>query len=101
MSETFLLHPELRLMPCLTIEPREMKPLAMDGDEYEFGALGIGSLVLPDGATALVLSVHMPDGAARMAVLNSDDCQRMLPVLENALLSSTIAAPPASDDAVN
>lgn len=95
MSDTFTLEPKLLLLPCLAVVPERITEIAPGDIEREFGAIGVGSALSPNNKPLLVLSIHLPDGDARMAVLDAEDCARMLPVLQDTLIAmANIASPP-------
>lgn len=85
MSDISTLQPELTLVPCLALEPRSLTGLPEMTGDFEFGALGVGTVQLDNGQEALALSIHEVDGGARIAVLSVDDCLRLLPLLGEAL----------------
>lgn len=91
MTTTFTLRPELMLTACDTIAPHRVTPPGPTDVEAASGAIGCGSMLLPDGTPVLVLSVHMADGDTRMALLDADATERFMRLLEEPMLSCMAA----------
>ncbi|MCE7797882.1 hypothetical protein LWE61_15130 [Sphingobium sufflavum] len=70
MSDPVKLYPDLTLLRSPVIKPERISPVARTDVERDVGAVGVGSMLMPDGEPVVFLSLHQPDGETVISYLN-------------------------------
>ena len=72
-----MIRPLLMLMPCPIMKPVRVVAESPHDIEHGEGAIGVGTVQMPDGSAVLALSMHTPEGDVLIGRLDEDTFEQL------------------------